>query len=184
MPPELVLPTDFETLVTMMCSVDSPRPVFLLDGGSGAGKSRLSGLLMPRLKERFPGIELLALDSFYQGWDGVFEAARHLVDGILTSPNPGYRTWDWHESEPGEWVSLRPGVPLLVEGCGAITRRSVELADLSIWLERPEEDRKRFALARDGDTFAPWWDRWAANERKLREKNPPSQLADVKVTFS
>lgn len=183
MPIDLTLPADYERLIAMMSEVTVERPVFLLDGGSGAGKTQLSETLLPRLQQRFDGIQLLSIENFYQGWDGLAEAADYLVDGILASPSPGYLAWDWHRGRPDRWVELDPAAPLLIEGCGTITTRSVEYSDLGIWLERPEEQRKQLALARDGDTFAPWWDAWAESERKLRAKHPPLELADVKVTF-
>jgi anthranilate synthase component 1/para-aminobenzoate synthetase len=43
-----------------------------------------------------------------------------------------------------------------------------------VWLEAPSSVRKKRALDRDGETFAPHWDRWAAQEDAMlaRERTP------------
>jgi anthranilate synthase component 1/para-aminobenzoate synthetase len=43
-----------------------------------------------------------------------------------------------------------------------------------IWLEAAPAVRKRRALDRDGETFAPYWDSWAAQEDAMlaREHTP------------
>ena len=42
-----------------------------------------------------------------------------------------------------------------------------ELLDLLVWLEAPEGLRRERALSRDGQTFAPHWERWAAQEAEV-----------------
>lgn len=55
-----------------------------------------------------------------------------------------------------------PVAPTIIEGCGAWDAD----ADLSIWIEDPGEDeRRRRALARDGATYAPHWQRWADHDK-------------------
>lgn len=59
---------------------------------------------------------------------------------------------------------MAPGQRLVVEGVGALSAANRALADLGIWVDAPAEVRKQRALARDGDTYRPHWDRWAAQE--------------------
>lgn len=48
----------------------------------------------------------------------------------------------------------------------------------SVWLDLPSEQRRSRALARDGDTFAPHWDRWAAQEDAHYAEHEPWTLVD------
>lgn len=152
----------------------------LLDGGSGAGKTSLA----MRLQEQWSqwsgeAVQLVSLDDCYPGWGGLAAGSRAVHQTILDPTRPGYRRWDWTADRAGEWVALDPGRPLLVEGCGALSRQSAPLADLRLWLELPTDERKRRALRRDGEGYAPWWDMWAAQEAEHWRVNQPWELADV-----
>ncbi len=152
-----------------------PRAVVLIDGGAGAGKTTLA----EALAARWPEAQVVGLDSFYPGWDGLLEASAAVAESVLDTSAPGYRRWDWAASEPAEWVALDPSRPLVVEGCGALTLASHVKADLAIWCELDEDERKRRALERDGETFAPHWDAWEAQEADHWRLNRPRDLADV-----
>lgn len=66
---------------------------------------------------------------------------------------------------------------MIVEGSGILRASTAGLADVRIWVESAEASRKARALARDGDTYRPHWDRWAAQERLHRERDDPRSLA-------
>ena len=72
-------------------------------------------------------------------------------------------------------------VDLIVEGCGALTPTNRRLATAGVWLDLDASQRRLRALARDGETFAPHWERWAAQERAHWAANRPADLADVVV---
>ena len=150
------------------------RPVVLIDGGSGSGKSVLGSLLAPLL-----GARLLQLEDMYPGWDGLERASADLYELVLTSETPSWRDWDWERSEPVSWHQLDPTSPLVVEGSGALSRRNRSAATLGIWIELDAETRKQRAIARDGDRYAPHWDRWAAQETAFGARERPAELADV-----
>jgi uridine kinase len=147
------------------------RQVILIDGGSGSGKTDLAAVLAPAL-----GAELVRLDDVYPGWDGL-EAASLMVSGIIDGNR--WRRWDWAAGEPAEWHDLDPRRPLVIEGCGSLSRANRALATFGIWVELDEPTRKARALARDGDAYSPHWDRWAAQERTFFERERPDRLADT-----
>lgn len=151
------------------------RAVVLIDGGAGAGKTTLADAL----GQRWPEAQVVSLDSFYPGWDGLLEASRVVAESVLRTSDPGYRRWDWAASAPAEWVALDPSRPLIVEGCGALTLASHVQADLAIWCELDEAERKRRALERDGESLAAHWDSWEAQEAEHWRLNRPRELADV-----
>jgi hypothetical protein len=121
---------------------------------------------------------LLRLDDFYPGWEGL-DAGSAAVPGILR--NHRWRSWNWEADRPGEWQDIDPGLPLLIEGVGALSRESRPLAHFAMWVELDAESRKARALARDGDAFAAHWDRWAAQEESFIARERPDALADVVV---
>lgn len=131
-------------------------PIVTIDGYSGSGKSTLAAALERHLE----GWQVLHLDDWYPGWDGLAEGARvaRAIAHDLRAGRPSsYVTWDWEASAPGHAVRV-PLAPTIIEGCGALEAE----ADLSVWIADPgEEERRSRAIARDGQTYAPHWQRWA-----------------------
>lgn len=154
------------------------RRVILVDGGSGAGKTTFAHALA----QAGPvGAQVVSLDSFYPGWDGLVEASRAVVDDLLGAECPGYWGWDWERDERTSWCDVDLSRPTVIEGCGALTPASRALASCAVWLEADADERKRRALERDGDAFAPHWAHWAAQEAAHWRRDRPWELADVVV---
>lgn len=131
-------------------------PVVTIDGYSGSGKSTLAAALASLL----PGWQVLHLDDWYPGWDGLAagaQIARRIAADLRGGRASSYEAWDWEVGETGATIRV-PLAPTIIEGCGAIEAE----ADLAIWIADPGEDERRSrALARDGQTYAPHWRRWA-----------------------
>ncbi|PRB18922.1 hypothetical protein [Microbacterium sp. MYb62] len=156
------------------------NPVVLIDGCSGAGKSSLAALLV----RRWPvlgHVQLVALDSLYPGWDGLDSGAERALDWILRPHGRGFlgtwRRWDWDVDAEAESHAVDPALGVIVEGSGILRPSTAGLADVRIWVESAEESRKARALARDGETYRPHWDRWATQERRHVERDDPRALA-------
>lgn len=154
-----------------------PRPVVLIDGGAGSGKTTLATELVANWPG--PAPQLVGLDELYPGWGGLAAGAA-MVPGVITGT--GFPRWDWIAGAPDGWRELDPSRGLVVEGCGAITPQSAALADLSVWLELPEAERKVRALARDGEVFAVHWDEWAAQEAEHWRAEHPAEIADLVIS--
>lgn len=169
--------TDLAALTRMVAqrfpSADGGRVVVLVDGRSGTGKTTLGRALAAQLDA-----QLVHLDDVYPGWDGLHAAAEAVVRDVLGSPS-GYRRWDWTTASPADWVPLDPEAPIVVEGCGALSRASAPLATLRVWLTADGSERKRRALDRDGEVFAREWERWARQEEAFIAAEDPERLADV-----
>jgi cytidylate kinase len=151
-----------------------PRPVVLIDGRSGSGKTTLAARLAPAL-----GAQLVRLDDLYPGWDGLAAGSEHVRDEVLGRSR--WRAWDWAADRPGEWHELDASAPLVIEGAGALSAANRALATLGIWTELDATTRKERALARDGESYAKHWDRWAAQEEVFAAREHPRSLADVEV---
>jgi len=151
------------------------RPVVLIDGGAGSGKTTLA----ESLARFWPGpVQVVGLDEVYPGWHGLASASAAVPELILGS---GFTTWDWERDAPGPWRALDPREALVVEGCGALTPASKALAGLAVWLELDEPTRRERALARDGEIFAAHWDEWAAQEAVHWQVDHPRELADLVI---
>lgn len=131
-------------------------PVVTIDGYSGAGKSTLAAAIARLVN----GWQVLHLDDWYPGWDGLAEGAdiaRRIAADLREGRASSYEAWDWDKGTTGATTRV-PLVPTIIEGCGAIEAE----ADIAIWIADPGEDERRSrALARDGQTYAPHWRRWA-----------------------
>ncbi|HEX7826563.1 MAG TPA: hypothetical protein VF477_16795 [Mycobacterium sp.] len=156
----------------------SAATTVLIDGRSGSGKSTLA----TRLSQGWDDSVLVRLDDIYPGWDGLAWASEHVRSALLhprSTGRPGHwRSWDWDEERPGIWHTVEAGRPLVVEGVGALTAVSRSLADLAIWVDADDADRKLRALRRDGETYLPHWDRWAAQEDDFIARYDPRRSAD------
>jgi len=157
-------------------------PVILIDGPSGAGKSSLAD----RLLAAWPAAgspRLVRMDDLYPGWDGLDAGSeavgRHLLEPLRVTGSGTWQRWDWVEHRPAGTYRVAGREPLVVEGCGSLSRRNAAVADLTVWLQADDALRKRRALARDGAVFAAEWDRWQAEFDRFVVREHPLALAGL-----
>ena len=173
--------------IVQLALAGAPAPVVLIDGPSGAGKSTLADAVVEAWP--FPtgaaGVELVRLDDLYPGWEGLERGSAQVHDDLLAPLQAGrpagWRRWDWAASEPAEWHAVAPGHPLIVEGCGCLTRATAPLADVRVWLDAADGIRKSRALARDAGAFDAHWDLWQRQWARLVARESPGGLADIVV---
>ncbi|GAA3615885.1 AAA family ATPase [Marihabitans asiaticum] len=137
-----------------------------IDGRSGAGKTDLADEV-----HAATGWPVVHAEGVYPGWDGLAKApallAEHLLRPLSHGQDAELPTWDWRAGHPGP-VRFVPFAPVVVlEGCAATAEPARELLCVTVWLSAPEAVRRRRALDRDGETFAPHWERWARQERSV-----------------
>jgi para-aminobenzoate synthetase len=152
--------------------------VIAVDGRSGAGKTSLAAALSAGLPA-----PVVHLEDLYGGWDGLERGIDLLVTAVLVPLAAGRAAsvprYDWVRGDWAEpWV-LEPPELLVVEGVGAGARRAAAYASLLVWLEAPMPVRRRRALHRDGETFAPYWEQWAAQEEALLAREHTPERADL-----
>lgn len=185
-PLDVALKSALGAVLARVAAVGAANPVVLIDGRSGAGKSSLAR----RLVAAWPGggrVQLVALDDVYPGWDGLAEGAEYARESILLPHAKGsvgvWERWDWEANARAEAHAVDPSLPLVVEGSGVLTRAAATLADVGVWVDAPEASRKSRALGRDGDTYRPHWERWAAQEERHQTQNAPHETATVVVSL-
>lgn len=139
------------------------RRVIAVEGRSGAGKTTLGRAVADRL-----GAPLIHMDDLYAGWDGLRRGVDVLHEWVLRPLAEGrpavWRRWDWAAGAYAEEHPVPGGEWLIVEGVGAGGRVLRPYLRGVVWVDSPTAVRKRRALARDGETYAPHWDRWARQE--------------------
>ena len=163
----------------------SPAPVIIaIDGRSGSGKTTLAIELAARLREHHK-VSLFHLEDIYPGWNGLAAGIERYVTTVLSPLRRGesaeWVSWDWERHYDGDARTTRPAEIVLVEGVGAAAAAALPLLDAVIWADSSDDDRRARALARDGDTYEPFWDQWAAQEAEWLAADDVPARADVHV---
>lgn len=173
----------------------TPQPVLLIDGRAGAGKSTLAEQITNLyFKQGESKPALVHMDDLYPGWRGLqagsLYALHHILRPIAAGKSASWQLWNWASDNRGRpdevgdgWREFRGGTPLILEGCGALTGQSSELAQLSVWLDVPAAVRRERWRERDGNRFDDYWAMWAAQEDELLQAERPESLADFILKY-
>ena len=154
------------------------RPdIVLVDGRSGSGKTELARAMVGQK----PELQLVRMDDLYPGWGGLEAGSQHVHDYVIQASVRRWQRWDWTDHTPAEWHVLDPRRPILIEGCGALSRANSALADHTVLVELDEETRRQRVRERDGDSWAEHWDEWAAQEEAFIARENPRDLADTVI---
>lgn len=95
--------------------------------------------------------------------------------GAVTAENlAAVRRWVQRYRSNADAALETPGAGVAHDGRSAGPPAAV----WSVWLDLPPAQRRSRALARDGETFAPHWDRWAAQEDAHYAEHEPWTLVD------
>jgi dephospho-CoA kinase len=123
------------------------------------------------------------MDNIFEGWEGLALGSDYMVRFILQPlarrETASWQDWSWVKNQRSSWREFSGGTPLIVEGCGSLTERSKEHADICIWLEASEETRRERWLKRERhlDKF----DFWAAQELDFYAREKSQSLADLVI---
>ncbi len=163
----------------------TPAPVIIaVDGRSGAGKTTLAVELAARLREHHK-VSLFHLEDIYPGWNGLAAGIERYVTTVLAPLRRGlaaeWVSWDWEMHYDGAGHTTLPAEIVVVEGVGAAAEAARPLVDAVVWVEAPEEDRRRRAMDRDGSGYEPYWDTWAAQEQEWLDTDDVPAHADIHV---
>lgn len=160
--------------------------VLCIDGRSGSGKTTLAEDVVADLRAAGFTVETLRLDDLYPGWSGLAAGIDLAARAVSTWVRTGYAsvpTYDWQTCGPGAQQRLQPADILVCEGVGSGTHANAAHASVVVWIEAPSAQRRVRALARDGATFAPWWDHWAAQEEHVLAQDDVAARADIILTW-
>ncbi|PSL39739.1 hypothetical protein CLV49_3388 [Labedella gwakjiensis] len=156
--------------------------IVLIDGRSGAGKSTFADLLVSRWPGEVPPV-LVRMDDIYPGWSGLDDASEQVWSELLAPRAVGmpgrWRRHDWVLGRSAEWHDVPADRPLVIEGCGTLSRTNASAASLRIWLEAGPVVRKRRALTRDAGAFDGHWDMWTDQMESFIGREDPIASADL-----
>ncbi|MCC9192362.1 chorismate-binding protein [Arthrobacter sp. zg-Y916] len=163
----------------------SARPLLIgIDGFSGAGKTSLALELAAQLRAH-RSVALFHLEDVYPGWDGLAAGMDYyrgtVLEPLAAGEEAHWQAWDWQAGRYGPRRTTVPAEIVIFEGVGAAHRAARQLLDAVVWVDAPEAERRERALARDGDTYAPHWNRWAAQEARWAAADPAQAGADLQV---
>jgi uridine kinase len=125
----------------------SPRPLVLIDGRGGSGKTTFAKKLAEKLDANIVATDDVAwwLDPVH--WDD------ELVDGIiqpwLTGENVAYTPSGWVKKGREGHISADPNKALIVEGSGACRKSLRGIATFTIWVDADPDFARERGIQRD-----------------------------------
>lgn len=174
-----------DEIVAAIRAVHGRRPVAVIDGPAGAGKSTLAAGVARRIGA---GVQVIHMDDLYDGWGGLADPAlldylnAQLVPQIRAGGQITHRRYDWLAGGFGPNRTLPVAEVLVIEGVGAAQPALADVADVRIWVDAPDCDRIDRVRRRDGDLTMPHWDRWRAGEQEHYRRFPTRPDCDLVVT--
>lgn len=170
LPPLAINSWSEATLTDMVARMNgkASKPLILVDGAAGSGKTTLAVKLMNRLHANLVHTDDVSWFADPIQWDG------EMLDGIITpwlhGEKVSYRPTGWVKENRQGSIDVDPDKALVIEGMGACRTSLREIATYSIWVDaEPELARARvverdMANGENGGTiesvteFADWWD--------------------------
>ena len=181
---QLALIEKISSQVLELIDRGNQTPIVLIDGKAGSGKSTFAESLQQQLfRDGESAPRVIHMDNIFEGWEGLSLGSDYLVRFILNPlsrlETASWQDWSWVRNERSSWREFSGGTPLIVEGCGSLTERSKEHADISIWLEASEETRRERWIQRE--RHLEKFDFWAAQELDFYAREKSQSLADLVI---
>jgi uridine kinase len=181
---QLALIKKISSQVLELIDRGNQTPIVLIDGRAGSGKSTFAEALQQQLfRDGESAPRVIHMDNIFEGWDGLALGSDYMVRFILQPlarrETASWQDWSWVKNQRSSWREFSGGTPLIVEGCGSLTERSKEHADISIWLEASEETRRERWIQRE--RHLEKFDFWAAQELDFYAREKSQSLADLVI---
>ena len=181
---QLALIEKISSQVLELIDRGNQTPIVLIDGRAGSGKSTFAESLQQQLfRDGESAPRVIHMDNIFEGWDGLALGSDYMVRFILQPlarrETASWQDWSWVKNQRSSWREFSGGTPLIVEGCGSLTERSKEHADVCIWLEASEETRRERWIQRE--RHLEKFDFWAAQELDFYAREKSQSLADLVI---
>jgi uridine kinase len=181
---QLALIEKISSQVLELIDRGNQTPKILIDGRAGSGKSTFAEQLQQQLfRDGESAPRVIHMDNIFEGWDGLALGSDYMVRFILQPlarrETASWQDWSWVKNQRSSWREFSGGTPLIVEGCGSLTERSKEHADIAIWLEASEEVRRERWIQRE--RHLEKFDFWAAQELDFYAREKSQSLADLVI---
>lgn len=152
-----------------------------VDGYGASGKTTLAARLVAAL----PDGDVVHVDDFARpdlpGWDRDRFRVQ-VLEPLLAGRAARYQRWDFAANAGADWREIAPGRVLVVEGVSATDVRVGVPWDVTLWLDVPEEVRRRRIADRDGEALRErWLTDWIPMEEAYVRDQHPQQRVDLVV---
>jgi len=157
-----------------------------IDGVGGSGKTTLSNWL----KDNLENVSIVQLDDFYS--PELHRADRSRVLEQVFQPlendmDATYQIFDWRRNALTDWVAIKPGGMVIVEGVSALHSEFADKYDFRIWIECPPQEGFLRGIKRDKerdnvDNTHIWQEIWMPQEKIYVELEKPQLRADYILT--
>ena len=147
---------------------NSVRPLILIDGAAGSGKTTLAEKLAALLNANLVHTDDVSWNADPIHWD--VEMLAGIVNPWNDGRNVSYKPTGWQKENRSGSIEVDPKRPLIIEGMGASRKTLRAAAAYSIWVDTEPETARARVVQRDlangenGGTiesvtaFADWWD--------------------------
>lgn len=146
----------------------APKPLILIDGDGGSGKTTLSTRFGTLLNANLVSTDDVCWCADPIHWDG------EMLNGIITpwqnGENVTYTPSGWIKEKRSGFIEVDSSKALIIEGMGACRKTLRDVAAYSIWVDTEPNIAKERVIQRDlanGDNggtlesvtaFTDWWD--------------------------
>lgn len=144
------------------------RPLILIDGAAGSGKTTLATKLADILNANLVHTDDVSWYADPIHWDG--EMLAGIINPWFNGNHVAYRPTGWIKKNRSGSIDVDPNRALVIEGMGASRKTMRAIAAYSIWVDTDPEVARARVVQRDlvngenGGTvesiteFADWWD--------------------------
>lgn len=149
-------------------SKNVPKPLILIDGAAGSGKTTLAAKLVDTLHANLVHSDDVSWCADPIHWED--EMLNGIINPWLNGADVAYQPTGWiKENRPGS-INVDPNRALVIEGMGAGRKTLRAVATYSIWVDtdpgiaRARVVQRDLANGENGGTvesvteFADWWD--------------------------
>lgn len=154
--------------LTARILIKGPKPLILIDGAGGSGKTTLAKKLAECLNANLVHTDDVSWCADPICWDG--EMLAGIINPWIKGEKVSYRPTGWvKENRPG-FIETDPNRPLIIEGMGAARKTLRDMGAYSIWVDTEPDVARARVVQRDLDQgengatvesvteFADWWD--------------------------
>ena len=146
----------------------SPKPLILIDGKGGCGKTSVAVKLADVLNANIVSTDDVCWCADPIHWDD--EMLSRIIQPWINGVNVAYTPSGWVKENREGFIEVDSSRPLIIEGSGACRKTLRNIATFSIWVDtEPDVSRSRviqrdLANGENGGTlesvteFTDWWD--------------------------